>query len=162
MKEELPLNPGSISPNAQVKEAEPGLNIEIHGNNFIVNGEMLTPQDPPEVLQYALTYNKGIIEEGIDRYLEVVKNLSHNKDAIVQRAPVQIMKLGSIKKTLTALGLDTSTGVHSNRLELKEKYHPLWQAIENSGFVPEARQFESRTINGVFLYFRLPKNEPKE
>jgi len=140
----------------EVHESEPGLSVEIHKQALVVDGELLTIDDPPEVLQYVLTYNKDIIEKGIEDFLVHQKSLPWNKGAIIGRAPVIAMILGPAKASMSKLGQDNPNDLKTDINELKEKFHPFWHAIENAGFIPEARAFYSKYGTELRLYLRSP------
>lgn len=147
---------GDTLPSAEKHEPEPGLNVEIHRQNLIVNGEVLTAEDPAEILQYALTYNRGVIEKGVEDFMEYQRNSPQNKGAIVGRAPIIALMLGPAKISMTKLGQENSNDVKTNINEIKEKFHPFWHAIENAGYIPEARAFYSKYRTELRLYFRVP------
>lgn len=132
----------------------------------MVDGRVLEPSDGAEVLQRALTEGRDEILWGLEEYRRYIQEL--NPGAEVSLAPFSVMKLGTHpKEVLSKIGLERKKHfeqLYPNIDDIREEFHPLWQAVEASGFIPEVRlHVSSRSEWGPqYLWARIPHAGEKE
>jgi hypothetical protein len=130
-------------------EARPSLELPV---DF-----MESPCDPDLLRQALITQREHILGTIEEQYQEALRNFPGHKD--IFRPPFEVARLHSKRKgALTPEGLDNGTAIHKDITEIKERYHPYWRAVEESGFVPEVQSTtEGFMYGGVILMLREPE-----
>jgi hypothetical protein len=115
-----------------------------YDNILLVDGEFMQIRDTsPERL-------RGVLKVGHAAIIEAIDNLyqkAANNAPFVQRGSVFVIKMADNEvRALSEQGLESrdhkpfNRGTYEDVVELKPKYHPYWQVVEQEGFIPIARQ----------------------
>lgn len=155
------LSNQEINPHPGGNESEPGLKVAVERQCLIIEGAIMTLDDPPEAIRYALNYNWSILNQGVEDYKQSLGKLEHLKGAIIERAPLIAMRLGTATQALSKSGLEGGNYIKTSPNALKEKFHAYWQAIESAGYQPEARAYnKGKWGTEVTLFFYVPEIDP--
>jgi hypothetical protein len=148
--------------------AEPKLHLQLSKQNvLVVDDRVLVPSDGPELLQEALVQDKDdIIRVLKERRLELQRSTSGRRGEI-PLDPICVLALpGEPKDVLSverAESLKQFIVSVTDEADIREGFKPFWEAVENSGFIPEIHIYGSKQTgwNPIFLMAKAPETQDK-
>ena len=145
-------------------ESQP-VQVEMSGNTLIVNGKLLEAANGAATLWRALKDGRDMIMQGLEKH----RAHMHASDPAYEIAPVtpfKVVRLGDKPEdVLSASGMERTN--HFERVfldiaDIKEEFHPYWQAVEVSGFIPDVRLYAHRSgWYPLNLWAQEPKKFPE-
>jgi len=146
----------------------PPVQVEVSNNDLIVNDKILESSDGAGVLWRALTEGRDVIMEKLKGY-RAYKQATDPYAEISYLIPLNLMRLGNHPKdVLSPSGMKRKDHFEQHFFDIKdfkEEFHPFWQAVEASGFVPEVHLYGSQSMwYPLTLWTRVPithETEPK-
>jgi hypothetical protein len=147
--------------------------VSVVGKNIIlfdgVFAQFNVIRNNPELFADTITLARFVISKAIDDMYEencmqyqgnIAKGLNVSE---IQRGSVFVARLAVNDGTvLSEKGLESrrskpyDRGVYEEKHELKPRFHPLWFAVANTGFIPEAISVlgDVENMNGICLAIR--------
>jgi hypothetical protein len=136
---------------------------------LLVGGKVITIQDDPEILHNALIHNQERVVAFFDDAYNHFRSMQHHQNTTISYPPILAAEFGTAGKkygkvvTPEAYDANTTGGIFYSKADLLPKFHPMWEAVANSGFAPEVIVVGAWSKSGgaqALLMIQPPKIEP--
>ena len=132
--------------------------VALNSNWLTVNGQYLHADTRSEKLSISdenlsriLILGRRVILEGIEAQF-----VGDVRPSIwTAQLGTQAASEGESNKVFSGIGTYNG-GVITERYEIKNPYHPYWDAVMNAGFLPEVRRVSGKEKGGAWLLVRKP------